>query len=97
MSCIVMLVINPYFLVYDVGFLLSYSAIIGLIYFGTRNEGKGEREEKVKGEVINPPVLRTTPPLLPLKTGQAPEDKTKQNIIIKALQYTYKSYISPSI
>jgi ComEC/Rec2-related protein len=31
---IVMLVINPYFLSYDVGFLLSFSAIVGIIYFG---------------------------------------------------------------
>ena len=58
-SCVVMLIINPYFLAYDVGFLMSYSAIIGLIYMGT----KGEKDEKVQGEVINPPVLRTTPPL----------------------------------
>lgn len=32
-SAIIMLLINPYFLAYDTGFLLSYSAIIGLIYF----------------------------------------------------------------
>lgn len=30
---VIMLCINPYFLVYDVGFLLSFWAIIGLIYF----------------------------------------------------------------
>ena len=30
---IIMLIINPYFLTYDVGFLLSFSAIIGIIYF----------------------------------------------------------------
>lgn len=47
-SAILMLIINPYFLVYDVGFLLSYSALIGLIYFnsGSRDEGKGEREKE---------------------------------------------------
>jgi len=28
-----MLLYNPYYLVYDVGFLFSFSAIIGLIYF----------------------------------------------------------------
>ncbi len=32
-SAIMMLVINPYFLAYDSGFLLSYSALIGIIYF----------------------------------------------------------------
>ena len=42
-SAIIMLIINPYFLAYDVGFLLSYSAIIGLIYFGTRDEEQGTR------------------------------------------------------
>jgi ComEC/Rec2-related protein len=31
---IVMLIVNPYFLTYDVWFLLSFSAIIGIIYFG---------------------------------------------------------------
>jgi len=29
-----MLIYNPYYLVYDVGFLFSFSAIIGIIYFG---------------------------------------------------------------
>ena len=32
---IVMLIVNPYFLTYDVWFLLSFSAIIGIIYFGS--------------------------------------------------------------
>lgn len=32
-SCIIMLVINPYFLAYDTGFLLSYSALLGIVYF----------------------------------------------------------------
>ncbi|MEI6672485.1 MAG: ComEC/Rec2 family competence protein [bacterium] len=43
-SCIVMLMINPYFLVYDTGFLLSYSAIIGIIYFNS--EKRDEEQEK---------------------------------------------------
>jgi len=47
-----MLIINPYFLAYDTGFLLSYSALIGIVYF-----------ETIKKESINPPVLCTTPPL----------------------------------
>jgi len=36
MSAIVLLVINPYFLVYDVGFLLSYAALVGLICFSDK-------------------------------------------------------------
>lgn len=32
-SCIAMLVINPYFLAYDTGFLLSYAALLGIVYF----------------------------------------------------------------
>lgn len=42
-SAIIMLLINPYFLVYDTGFLLSYSAIIGLIYF--QNNDKWEMKD----------------------------------------------------
>lgn len=41
-SCIVMLVINPYFLAYDTGFLLSYSALIGIVYLETLKSGKME-------------------------------------------------------
>lgn len=52
-SCIVMLLINPYFLVYDTGFLLSYSAIIGIIYFNseTRDEEQ-EKKDKTKNLII---------------------------------------------
>jgi competence protein ComEC len=46
-SAIIMLSINPYFLAYDVGFLLSYSAIIGLIYFGAKEEKEEKRENKL--------------------------------------------------
>ena len=52
-SCIIMLIINPYFLAYDTGFLLSYSAIIGIVYFDTLKENKQEKEDKVS---ITPPV-----------------------------------------
>jgi len=83
MSAIIMLLINPYFLVYDTGFLLSYSALIGIIYF--QNDDKLEMID----DKWNPPVLRTTPPL-------QKEDK-KEKKIIKILQYIYKTYISPSI
>ena len=41
LSCIIMLVINPYFLAYDSGFLLSYSALIGIVYFDKHREVEG--------------------------------------------------------
>jgi predicted membrane metal-binding protein len=44
-SALVMLIINPYFLAYDTGFLLSYSALIGIVYFDSiqkNNEKKSE-------------------------------------------------------
>jgi predicted membrane metal-binding protein len=44
-----MLIVNPYFLVYDVGFLLSYSALIGLIYFDTL---RNEKAEKIKTKTM---------------------------------------------
>ena len=47
-SALIMLIINPYFLAYDTGFLLSYSAIIGLVYFETN---KRSNEETTKREV----------------------------------------------
>lgn len=48
MSCIIMLIINPYFLAYDTGFLLSYSALIGIVYFETqiRSQDPGPRSQE---------------------------------------------------
>ena len=53
-SCIIMLIINPYFLAYDTGFLLSYSAIIGIVYFETtkRLNDKTTKCEKQKQNPI---------------------------------------------
>ncbi len=39
-SCIIMLIINPYFLAYDSGFLLSYTALIGIICFETKQQSQ---------------------------------------------------------
>ena len=86
-SCIMMLVINPYFLAYDSGFLLSYSALIGIIYFDNINKNSQEKEEK---STINPPVLRTTPPF-------QKEDKKLVKPVMKLLKYAYKSYLLPSV
>lgn len=46
---IFMLLINPYFLSYDVWFLLSFSAIIGIVYFGKFVDGWSSQDiEKSK-------------------------------------------------
>lgn len=54
-SCVSMLVINPYFLAYDSGFLLSYGALIGIVYFETLKQGKvetGKSEGKKEKSLI---------------------------------------------
>jgi predicted membrane metal-binding protein len=38
MAFIAMLMINPYYLVYDVGFLMSFGAVIGIILFNQKYE-----------------------------------------------------------
>jgi len=47
-SALLMLIINPYFLVYDTGFLLSYSALIGIVYF---ERLKDRKVEKLKDDI----------------------------------------------
>ena len=93
-SCIIMLIINPYFLAYDTGFLLSYSAIIGIVYFDTLKENKQEKEDKVS---ITPPVWSLSRKAghhtIPLKK----EDKKLFKLGMKPLYYIYKNYLSPSI
>ena len=93
-SCIIMLIINPYFLVYDTGFLLSYSALIGIVYFDTLKENKQEKEDKVS---ITPPVWSLSRKAghhtIPLKK----EDKKLFKLGMKPLYYIYKNYLSPSI
>ena len=71
MSAIIMLIVNPYFLVYDVGFLLSYSALIGLIYFDTL---KNTKTEEIK---IPPP---SAPPFI---KGDKREEKKEKGLIVK--------------
>ncbi|MFA7298610.1 MAG: ComEC/Rec2 family competence protein [Candidatus Absconditabacterales bacterium] len=44
-SVFIMLIINPYFLAYDTGFLLSYSALIGIIYFDSLQKKNEKKEE----------------------------------------------------
>lgn len=84
MSAIIMLLINPYFLVYDVGFLLSYSALIGIVYFNEKTTKRENDETAKKEKTINPPSASAdSSPFL--KRGQ------------KAIVYIYKNYVSPSI
>jgi hypothetical protein len=42
-----MLVFNPYFLLYDVGFVLSFSAIIGLVWMQSYQEKNKIEKEKI--------------------------------------------------
>jgi len=81
-SVILMLIINPYFLVYDTGFLLSYSALIGIVYFDTL--------KKEKNENVDPGQI----PATKLNTGMRGRNDGR---VRKWLQYIYKTYISPSI
>lgn len=92
MSAILMLIINPYFLVYDVGFLLSYSALIGLIYFQTLQEGEKCVPESVCQANPPQPSLGKEGMLFSWEGGER-----KKGWIQKILKYIYKNYISPSI
>ncbi|MFZ2151081.1 MAG: ComEC/Rec2 family competence protein [Candidatus Absconditicoccaceae bacterium] len=47
LAFILMLIINPYFLLYDLGFLLSFGAIIGIRIF-TSNKQKSESKKQIK-------------------------------------------------
>ncbi len=49
-SFIVMLIINPFFLVYDVWFLLSYSAIIWIVFFQKFISNIQSKKEKTKSK-----------------------------------------------
>jgi predicted membrane metal-binding protein len=80
MSAIIMLIVNPYFLVYDVGFLLSYSALIGLIYFSD------EVSQDFKSSTASgPPPLSLTgvPSVSRRKNGGEVEEKKEKGLIIK--------------
>ncbi|MBU0627384.1 ComEC/Rec2 family competence protein [Patescibacteria group bacterium] len=49
---VLMLLLNPYFLVYDVGFIFSFSAIIGLVYFNQARTSNKEKEKKDKKIIL---------------------------------------------
>ncbi|MCX6823130.1 MAG: ComEC/Rec2 family competence protein [candidate division SR1 bacterium] len=54
MAFIIMLIINPYYLVYDVGFLMSFAAVIGIIYIS-------ERKKVIKIEKVDSVPTRSRP------------------------------------
>ncbi len=81
-SVLIMLIINPYFLAYDTGFLLSYAAIIWLVYFETLKNGKKEILKDVPAAILNAGMTRW---------------KNGKMWISKCLLYVYKNYVSPSI
>ena len=84
---IVMLIVNPYFLAYDVWFLLSFSAIIGIVYFGKAISPLYERG--FRGFKHN----KNSTPSLPLTKG----DGKKNLRVQKVLQKISKEYITPTI
>lgn len=85
MSALVMLLINPYFLVYDVGFLLSYSALVGIVYIEeTRDKEAGKMDSgRNPGRRNEGTVAR----------DQEPGPK----FLVPVVKYIYKQYLSPSI
>lgn len=91
-----MLMVNPYFLAYDVWFLLSFSAIVGIIYFG-------RIFVKTPPTIEQPPLQgeacknnRYTPPLggEEWKGGVFDKTKNKINIVFKKIA---KEYITPTV
>ncbi len=84
---ITMLIVNPYFLAYDVGFLLSFSAIIGIVYFGKAISPLYERG--FRGFKYN----KNSTPSLPLTKGDTKRDPGVKRIF----QKISKEYITPTV
>lgn len=82
---IFMLVINPYYLAYDVGFLLSFGAIIGILYL--QNWKMEELKDGTKG---NPTTLEKMKEVNFI-------NKCKKTRIWKLITYCFESYIKPTI
>jgi len=49
-ACVAILLFNPFALVYDVGFLLSFSAIIGIVLVQKLSEKLTERTQEQDGK-----------------------------------------------
>jgi predicted membrane metal-binding protein len=48
MAFITMLIINPYYLVYDVGFLMSFTAVIGIVYISQKKKATSTADVVLK-------------------------------------------------
>jgi len=89
-----MLLYNPYYLVYDVGFLFSFSAIIGLIYFWKINLDSNTKES----------VQSSWAKAKDLDSLLCSEWQARDSIRSKAIKatreawtYVWKNYLSPSV
>ncbi|MFA7717200.1 MAG: ComEC/Rec2 family competence protein [Candidatus Absconditabacterales bacterium] len=82
-----MLIVNPYYLVYDVGFLMSFAAVIGIILINQKPIVSMAAEvEKLKDGNMERGNKSTHPSDTPLcKGGQ------------RAMQYIRKNYLQPSV
>lgn len=102
-SCIFMLLINPYFLVYDTGFLLSYSALMGIIWFDSRvRENDGiEGKDRLDGFPIKSGMTERGNAGIEGKDGIGTRNKEQvprsNSCVQKGLLYIYKNYMAPSI
>ena len=79
---IVMLIINPYFLAYDVGFLLSFSAIIGIIYFWKLIENCASYFKKQWADNENQTTITS---------------KKKKNLFKTWFQKFLKEFVTPTV
>ncbi|HRX63950.1 MAG TPA: ComEC/Rec2 family competence protein [Candidatus Absconditabacterales bacterium] len=82
-----MLLINPYFLAYDVGFLLSFSAIVGIVYFGKWIDN-AQNSSLLKGGAQRAVGFKT-----PTRSGSLPLKKGTN----KRLKKISKEYVTPTI
>ena len=79
---IAMLIINPYYLVYDVGFLMSFAAVIGIIFISKNNSWK----LKVAGRKSSSGKGVTKIPAAKLIAGMT-----------RPVRYIRKKYLKPSV
>ena len=89
---IIMLIVNPYFLTYDVWFLLSFSAIIGIIYFG----GFVSHLSKTPGFLVKTPPTIEQPPLKG-EESKSWNSKLQIKYLNKVLHKFIKEFMTPTI
>jgi len=85
-----MLMYNPYYLVYDVGFLFSFSAIIGLIYFNNSQLSKNSELSKTENQTHSVDSVN--------QVDQVHKKRSKAaQSLLKIRTYVWKNYLSPSV